>query len=260
MSRFFEAEQVISQVLNEQQPLSIAQLASRFGIKEMLTVTKDTTFMASLLYYFGVLTFGGHTETGKLILKIPNFVVQKLYVERIQEIFLPEVTIKEEAQRVVEQFYQTGNIQPLCQFMEQNYFKVFDSRDYRWTNELTVKTAFLTLLFNDTFYIMDSENALGRAHADLTMIVRPDMRQYQLSDFMIEFKYVSLKKAGLTAEEAKQKTISELKALESVKNELAEYKKQLNKYRQSLLSRYGNKLRLRTVSVVAVGYERLVNE
>ncbi len=69
-------------------------------------------------------------------------------------------------------FYRTGNMQPLCDFIEQKYFKVFDNRDYRWANELTINTAFLTLLFNDLFYTMDSEASLERGYADLTMIVR----------------------------------------------------------------------------------------
>jgi hypothetical protein len=250
--------QIIIDALDNNHQIAISELYDRFGVAEVLQTTKDSQFMASLLYYFGVLTFDGYTEKGKLILKIPNLVVQKLYVERIQEMLLPKLKAKDEVLRVVEEFYQTGNMQSLCQFIEQSNFKVFDNRDYRWTNEFTIKTAFLTLLFDDTFYIMDSETPLGRGYADLTMIIRPDMRQYQLLDFLIEFKYVSLKKAELSAEQVKQLSISELNALEPVKEKLAESKTQLNNYRQILLSRYGNKLRLRTYSVVAVGYERLV--
>lgn len=185
-------EQVIIDALDDNHPLVISELSDHFGVKEMLYATKDTSFMASLLYYFGVLTFDGETQGGELILRIPNLVMRKLYVERIQELLLPEWTHKQQVKRIVQQFYQTGNIQPLCQFMEQTYFKVFNNRDYRWTNELTVKTAFLTLLFNDTFYIMDSETSLERRYADLTMIVRPDMRHHLLLDFLIEFKYVKL--------------------------------------------------------------------
>jgi len=258
ISQLPHGDKVISQALNDQEPLAITLLASRFGIKEMLTVNKDTAFMVSLLYYFGVLTFGGYSERGELILRIPNFVVRKLYVERIQEILLPDLMARDEMERLAKQFYQTSNIQPLCEFMEENYFKVFDNRDYLWTNELTIKTAFLTLLFNDTFYLMDSETPLGRGYADLTMIVRPDMRQYQLLDFLFEFKYVKLKEAGLTASEAQKMSLSELNDLEVVKEKLAESKTQLSQYRQILLSNSGKKLRLHSYSVVAVGYERLV--
>jgi hypothetical protein len=48
-------------------------------------------------------------------------------------------------------------LQPICDFVEQRLFPVLDNRDYRWANEMTLKTAFLTLLFDDTFYIVDSE-------------------------------------------------------------------------------------------------------
>ena len=252
-------KQVITSALNEQKPLALTDLASRFGVDEILKSTKDTPFMLSLLYYFGVLTHSGSISLeGDIILKIPNLVVRRLYVERIYELLLPEFTLKDEAQRLVKQFYQTGKLLPLCRFMERTYFEVFDNRDYRWTNELTIKTAFLTLLFNDTFYLMDSETPLKRTYADLTMIIRPDMRQYRLLDFLMEFKYVSLKKLGLSGEELKQKTDEELKALEAVKAQLAESKQQINDYRQKLLTHYENKLRLHSYTVVAVGYERLL--
>ncbi|OQY43373.1 MAG: AAA family ATPase [Candidatus Parabeggiatoa sp. nov. 2] len=259
ISQLPHGEQVISAALNSEKPLTIAQLASRFGVNEMLTATKDMPFMASLLYYFGVLTFGGDTPTGELILKIPNLVMRKLYVEQLQDLFLPDWSAREEARQMAQQFYQTGNLQPLCQFMVKSYFKAFSNRDYLWTDELTVKTAFLTLLFNDTFYIMDSEPELDRQYADLTMRVRPDMRRYQLLDFLMEFKYVKLKKLGLTAEQVKQLSDEELMAKKIVKQKLIESENQLKSYRQTLQSCYGNQLRLHSYSVVAVGYERLIH-
>ncbi|RKZ44712.1 MAG: AAA family ATPase [Candidatus Parabeggiatoa sp. nov. 3] len=259
ISQLPHGEQVISAALNSEEPLAIAQLASRFGINEMLTATKDTPFMASLLYYFGVLTFGGNTPSGELILKIPNLVMRKLYVEQLQDLFLPDWTAREEVRRMTQQFYQTGHLQPLCQFMVKSYFKAFSNRNYLWTDELTVKTAFLTLLFNDTFYIMDSEPELDRQYADLTMIIRPDMRRYQLLDFLIEFKYVKLKEVGLTAEDVKQLSDDDLAAKDIVKEKLAESENQLKHYRQTLQSRYGSQLRLHSYSVVAVGYERVIH-
>jgi hypothetical protein len=259
ISQLPNGRQLIMDALDDSHPVAISELSDRFGIEEVLTATKDMSFMASLLYYFGVLTLTNkHTTMGKRILKIPNFVVRKLYIERIQEMLLPEFTSKDKAQQVVELFYQTGNLKPLCDFMEQTYFKVFDNRDYRWTNELTIKTAFLSLLFNDIFYLMDSETPLNRSYADLTMIVRPDMRQYQLLDFLLEFKYVSLKKAGFTASQIAQKSVEELKALAPVMECLAQSKTQLKSYRETLLSNSGNTLRLHTYSVVAIGYERVL--
>jgi hypothetical protein len=251
-------EQVVMDALNDEQPLSVQRLAYKFGVADMLYAVKDNTFMASLLYYFGVLTMGDKTLTGKTILNIPNMVIKKLYIERIQEMLLPDFNSKRDAELAAEVFYQKGDIQPVCDFIETSYFKVFDNRDYRWTNELTIKTAFLTLLFNDGFYIMDSEPALNRDYADLIMILRPDMRKYQLLDLLMEFKYVSLKDAGLSAEQVKQLSKDELKSLAAVQQKLNESNAKLSGYRQALEETYGSDLRLYVFCVVSVGFERLV--
>jgi hypothetical protein len=149
-------------------------------------------------------------------------------------------------------------MQPLCDFVEQRYFKVFDNRDYRWANELTVKTAFLTLLFNDVLYVMDSEPALERRYADLVMIVRPDMRQYQLLDILIEFKYVSLgEDVQMSGEEVRQLDRGALLELPRVQEKLIEARDKLKEYRRALQAKYKDVLRLRTYAVVSVGFDRL---
>ena len=192
-----EGRRLIFNALEEVEPVTIFELADRFGVEDMLHAPKDTGFVASLLYYFGILTFGGISPFGKLILAIPNLVIRKLYAEAIREMLLPEGKDGEMAEQAARALYQHGDIQPLCEFVEQKYFKVFSNRDYAHVNELTVKTAFLTLLFNDTLYIMESEAEIQRGHTDLTMIVRPDMREYRILDILIEFKFVSLKEAGV---------------------------------------------------------------
>ena len=80
-------------------------------------------------------------------------------------------------------------------------------------SELTVKTEFLTLLYNDILNIMDSESEIDRRYADLTMIIRPDMRRFDILDILIDFKFVRLKKAGLTGEEARRLDRDRLRSL-----------------------------------------------
>jgi hypothetical protein len=257
ISRLPNGAQTVSGALDEGNPPAIAALADRFGVEQMLYTVKDNTFMVSLLYYFGVLTLAGRTALGKLAFRIPNLVVRRLYVEQLRDMLLPDAN-RDEAVRAAEALYGTGDMQPLCDFVERHYFKVLDNRDYRWANELTVKTAFLTLLFNDTFYVMDSEMALERDYADLTMIVRPDMRQYQLVDVLIEFKYVGLQELGLSGDEVRRVERAELQALPPVQQKLATSQRKLEGYRATLQSVYGDRLRLHTFSVVALGFERLV--
>ncbi|MDM8529680.1 AAA family ATPase [Anaerolineales bacterium HSG25] len=254
-----QGEQVVSQALDEKEPLIIFELADRFNLQEMLQQDHDRTFMLSLLYYFGVITLTEQERPEELILKIPNLVIRKLYVERLHKIFLPLAKDMHHAERVTRLVYQKGELGPLCEFLEQRQFTVFDNRDYREADELTIKAVFLTVLFNDTLYIMDSEPAIQRRYGDLIMIIRPDMRGGRLWDLLFEFKYVPLGKNNLTGEQVKGMSTDELLALKQVKAELADAKKQLLSYRATLTKVYGvGYLRLRTYAVVAVGYDRLV--
>lgn len=252
-------EQVVQAAVDEESPLNIEELSDGFGVKDLLQPEKDISFTASLLYFLGVLTLGNRNAIGKQILRVPNLVVRKLYFERIQRMLLPDLD-RYEASQAAERLFRSGDLQAVCEFIEQRYFKVFDNRDYRWSNELTIKTAFLTLLFHDTFYIMDSEPELERGYADLLMIVRPDMRQYELFDLLLEFKYVSLSDAGMTGRQVRGMSYKELLRLPEVAERLADGKAALQAYRQSLEARYSGKLRLRTYAVVALGFERLIWE
>jgi hypothetical protein len=259
VSTLLNGESVIFHALNENPPLSLFELADRFGVKDMLSAAKDTQFIVSLLYYLGILTLNGETELGELRFKIPNLVVRKLYVERLFEMHLTK-SEREQTRHLAEDFFKTGDLQAICDFMEQQYFKVFDNRDYKLANELTIKTAFLTVLFNDVLYIMDSEFPAGRRYADLTMIIRPERRKSPIFDFILEFKYISLSDINSSGEEVKDMSIEKLKALTLVKKNAADAKKQLLSYKTSLQNKYGDELKLKLISVVAVGFDRLVWE
>ncbi len=252
--------EMIVDALNDEADLAVPVLADRFGVEDVLTVRKDSDFMASLLYYFGALTLVGRGALGKLQLRIPNLVIRRLYVERLLALLLPEAEAHQEGQRATETLYQTGDLQPLCDFIEQRYFKVFSNRDYLQANEMTVKTAFLTLLFNDLLYIMDSETEVGRRYADLAMIVRPDMRQYQAWDLLLEFKFVRLGEVGLSGEQVRAMSRTELTALPAVQQKLAEARAQAPAYRRELKERYKTEMRLRAYAVVALGFDRLLWE
>ncbi len=259
-------ESLVQAALRDDQPLSIPQLSDHFGLTEMLKPDIDTTTLASLLYYFGVLTLGGKTPHGKQVLRIPNLVIRKLYVEVMREQFFPHSSDRQEAQRVAEWLCQTGEFQPFCDFIEQHQLSLFDNRDSKTANELVIKAVLATLLFDDTFYITDSETTLQRRYADFTMIVRPDCRQYQLFDILLEFKYLKLGEVKssrgekLTGTELKAFTLAELKMLPAVQTALAQATSQLNSYRPVLQQTYGQLLRLRVYAVVAVGFERVVWE
>ena len=257
ISRIPRGGQLLLNLMREDRRATITELADRFGIRKIMTDgSKENAFMASFLYFLGVLTLSELTSTGKIALKIPNLVTRKLFVERIQEMLLPKPDDREDGVAAAERLYQYGDMSNLCEFVEQRYFKVFHNPDYRWANELTVKTAFLTLLYNDILYIMDSESEIDRRYADLTMIIRPDMRRFDILDILIEFKFVRLKDAGLTGEEARKLDRDRLGSLPQMAREIDDAKAQLKKYGAALEKRHDD-LRLRKYAVVSLGFERI---
>jgi hypothetical protein len=253
--------QMLLDIINNAESIVVPDVIDRFGIKEMLSAnSKDQEFLASYLYYFGVLTLEGFSETLQMALKVPNLVMKGLYLDRIKTMLLPEPAIRDAGRMAAEKLYMHGEMQPLCDFVEQRYFKVFNNRDYRWANELTVKTAFLTLLYNDILYIMDSEKEINRRYADLTIIRRPDMMQVKVFDILIEFKFVSLADAGLSGEHAGALSLDALKSIPAMVEKMANARIQVEQYGESLNRKYGNlnlNLNLKCYAVVSLGYERI---
>lgn len=250
---------IIGQIVDDEHPIALQALENQFGVEKLREVQQDSRYMLSLLYFFGVLTIRDIGELGKMVLGVPNLVIRGLYVERLKRHALPRPQDDQLAEHLAEQFYQSADLQPLVDFMENKYFAVFNNRDYCWSNELTVKTAFLTLLFNDTWYIMDSESALQRRYSDLVMIIRPSMRHYAtLKDFIFEFKYLKLDELKLTGEQLREKSTEELEAMPQVQQALQDALEQLRAYQPVLAAKYQEPERLYCLAVVALGFERVI--
>ncbi|MBF0414125.1 MAG: AAA family ATPase, partial [Desulfamplus sp.] len=259
ISKINGGRQLILDLMQDDHEVAIEEISQKFGIERMLSdKSHDRAFLVSFLYYFGVLTIAGQTLNAEIKMKVPNVIMKRLYVERINELFLPEPQDRDMGRDVAKKLYQKGDIRELCNFVENRYFKVFSNRDYRWANELTVKTAFLTLLYNDILFIMDSEKEIDRRFADLTMIIRPDMRKFQLFDVLIEFKFVSLAIAGVSGEEAKALSVEELSNLPKMREAMKDALEQVREYSQILKERYsGTNFRLKSFAVVSLGFDRL---
>lgn len=257
ISELLHGEEVLLKAISEESSITVRQLAQRFGVSDMLKASKDQVFMVSLLYYFGVLTLNGRTGYNETILKIPNLVVKKLYVERLQDAFLPDYEDKASILEISKTFCQSGDMQPLAEFLERRLFKVMSNRDYRWHNEHAIKIAFMTLLFNDTLYMMVSETEVNRRYVDLSLILRPDMRQFDALDIVLEFKYLDLQEVKLTGAELEKMPREELIAMPAVQHQLRQGEMQAREYGQDLLQRFGD-IDLRCFAVVALGLERIV--
>ncbi len=261
LGKIVSGRQAVINVLQTDKPLIIKALSDRFTLSSMLDrLSQDNTFLASYLYYFGMLTITGTDARGRVCLAPPNLVMRKLYADQILRFLLPLGTDRNEAEAAVDKLIADEDLHSLLAFAEQKLFPVFSNRDYKWMNEFALKMAFTTLLFNDITHALFSEPELSRGYADLCLILRPDARQYQLSDMLFEFKYISLKKLNLSGKQVKDMDEKELLQKTPVKKAFKDAKSQIRRYADVLHERFGGQLRLKTYIVVSVGFERLFGE
>ncbi len=254
-----ETTDTVIDLIRKEEPLEIHHLRDRFTLKELSEhASHDTSFLGSYLYYLGMLTLSQETEERTVELVVPNEVMHGLYVERIRKILMPLGSSRSTADALLFAFLRSGDLEPLADFIEATLFPTFSNRDARWANELTVKTLFLTLLWNETSYITHSEPELDHRYADLCLLRRPDARTSSLWDLLFEFKYLSLKKLGMSGEEVKAMSRRSLVKLPQVKAGVGKAEGQIRAYRAALQRSRGEALKLRSYAVVALGFERLV--
>jgi len=238
------------------------EIIPRFGLRTMLDQKSKThAFIVSYLYFMGMLTLSdSKSEHGYAVFSVPNPVVKKLYVSSIAQWLVPESRERDDGTDAAKILYTRGDMAPVCAFVQDRIFPVFNWRDMRWVNELTIKTMFLSLMFNDVSHLMVSERQTRAGYADLAMIVRPDRREYKLADILIEFKFIRLKTLNLTKEELAAKSDPELLQMEKIKEKMQSAKAQAQTYSAELKKEFGDVMQLKTFAVTAIGFERIVWE
>ena len=255
ISERLTGRRIVMDVIQADAPITLGYLKDRFTLSELRS-DEDPTSVASLLYYFGMLTLAGRTEHRRLRLTVPNLVTQRLYVEQLRALLLPEAETRHRAVAAL-LTERESDIEPLLQLMEE-LLRTFSTRDLRWMNELTVKAILLTLLFDDVTYVHVSEPELERGCADLCLLRRPELRAIDLPDLLFELKFVSLRDLRAAGEELRQDSNDALRDRKPVARALDQGDEQLRRYRAALERRYGDSLRLRAFTIVALGAERLV--
>ncbi|MEM7132322.1 MAG: AAA family ATPase [Chloroflexota bacterium] len=266
---FPEGKSLLEKALSGEKPIAVPTVRRKFGSKDLFNSNLQHSSLAVLLCYLGGLTSVGEESSGQTVLAIPNLVMRTLYAERILSQLTDEnaalIDAGNESTRLL---FVEGNIEPLCGFVEEHLLPVYDNRDARYFNELTVKTLFMALLYNNQIYLMESEPELAQRYGDLLMLVRPGMTGRGLFDILIEFKYVPLSKAAqgqdgkvrkIDGQAAKDASLIELMKLKEVQSGFADAKEQLQIYRQTLLKKHDG-LNLRTVAVVSIGMKRVLWE
>jgi hypothetical protein len=258
---------VIEELTEGTGEIRIPQLLDTFSLGELTArLSEDAAAVASFLYYLGLLTLtsvpGG--------LRIPNLVVKKMLLDRLLELFL-DMAEGSEARRVAMRFFEDGNLEPLLAFFEEKLLPVLSNRDQgtppkrpgqagSGVNEMVLKALFLSILFDDHRFVLHSELEVEKGYVDLCLLARPESRYRQAFDILFELKLVRRKTLGRKGLELRSMDEAALRELPAVKKAFAEAREQVERYRDALERKYGDRAHRRGYAVVAVGLERLLGE
>jgi hypothetical protein len=274
LARGTASGELLAETLQSGAPVEVGQVEEHLQFSEIVDHGRQSRgTLASFLYYFGMLTQEGESTQRRLRLAPPNLVVQKLYVDEMLRWVLEGESEHPDLVTPAWALMERGDIDPLLDLIETRLLPRFSPRDRRWMNELAVKTAFMTLLFQDVNYRLVSEPtvrfpppedpdrdeaAARHGYADLVLLLRPDARDTGLFDLLLEFKYLDPKKLGEEPRKLEVLSRSALAEHPVVQEAFDRAIPQVKRYRAGLLERFGDTLRLRVWAVVAVGLDRLV--
>ena len=163
------------------------ELKTKFNLE----VNFDKDDFISLLYYFGYLTIDKSILGGRLLFKIPNYVMNELYTNYFKRI-LKDIKIELDDKLIyksIEEIVYEGKINQISQYVS-NVLKLTDNKIFMKFDEKYVQLLYFSLLINKHDFNIYSEYQTSGGFIDLMILKNSDICKY---DIMIELKYIKKK-------------------------------------------------------------------
>ncbi|HAN10197.1 MAG TPA: hypothetical protein DCP90_06255 [Clostridiales bacterium] len=200
------------------------EIKERFNLESLYKKDEKYTNIRSLLYYLGMLTIK-RKESNKVMLGIPNYAVKSLYWEYMEKVYEVEASARyDELAAAMEDMRKTGTVEHIMEIYER-VIKRLSNRDLRHFNETSCKSIFITLVYTDGIYLIESEKETNGGYTDLYIkegVLYKEAVRYR---YMIEFKHIKEKELK-EVESGELKGESEKRRVLESNNELINKKKE----------------------------------
>ncbi len=184
-------EEVLTQIV-QNKAVSVGKIQQQFVLTWQTEFLFDKGSLKSLLFYMGYLTISG-ARGPKIILKMPNLVLESLYLEYMERLLTIRGEVRLDSDDKTEMLEQllAGNPDMLITLTEQ-LLRGLSNRDYQRFDEKYIKVVMLSLLSDVDIYIPHSEyevSADGYADIYLQAVFEPERSAH----FFLELKYAKAK-------------------------------------------------------------------
>jgi len=242
LAQSFESKDELREIVEENKLIGPIELKKRFGIDTMYEVNNTDNFY-SLLYYLGLVTIK-KTEGRKIYLGIPNYSVKTMYWEYLLNSYkIANIAKMQEVALAMNKMRRNADVKEIMEIYARVRSEL-SNRDLIWYNEMTSKSIFITLLFLDGVYILESEKEVRAGYTDLYLKEGVTYKEEVNYRYLLEFKHI------------KQEDYTE-KALTSKKKEA---KEQLEKYIKDAKIQEDGVRPLKKMIVISIGKNDTIYE
>jgi hypothetical protein len=164
----------------------------------------------SLLFYFGMLTYGGTNEMEDTLLCIPNQVIREQMYSYLLEIYSNEgLTDREDVRQDLMRYMAMGqDFHPVFEGISER-LKTYASVRDRMKGESFIHGFCLSSLADSKCYLSDSETDVNAGYTDLLLIARKEVNPRWQHSYLIELKYVK-KETSNNVETLKKEAIEQI--------------------------------------------------
>jgi hypothetical protein len=170
----------------------------------------DANNFVSLLFYFGMLTYGGLNDEDDTILRIPNQVIREQMYAYLLKIYSDEGLKDgaEERQRLIKRMAMGKDFHAVFENIS-NGLKTYASVRDLMKGESFIHGFCLSALADTHCFMSESESDAVNGYPDLLLIARKEVNSKWQHSYLIELKYAK-KGAGNEVERLRQEGIAQL--------------------------------------------------
>jgi hypothetical protein len=170
----------------------------------------ETDNFVSLLFYFGMLTYGGTNEFDEPLLRIPNQVIREQIYTYLLKMYTDE-GLKDattERQKLINRMAMGQDFHPVFEGISER-LKTYASVRDRMKGESFVHGFCLASLADSKCYLSDSETDVNNGYSDLLLIARKEVNPRWQHSYLIELKYAK-KDAPKDVEALREEAIDQI--------------------------------------------------
>jgi hypothetical protein len=186
----FDTKEELLNIVREDTKTKPINIISKFSLESLRQKEDGDDKFYSLLFYLGLLTIK-EPDGDRVVLKIPNQSIKKLFYEYIRKVKNIELSSDIlEIQDAIKEVCKEGKINAFMDLYGKIRLEIIDRDDMKHYNELDSKLVMLMMIGVSSLYNIKSEAELNGKYCDLYLKEAINYDYYVDYRYVIEFKHV----------------------------------------------------------------------